>query len=50
MKKKTLAATALLPIYWIVYFLFELVTGRVHDTKQIAFNIVFIILFAISYM
>ena len=48
MKKKTLAATALLPIYWIVYFLFELVTGRVHDTKQIAFNIVFIILFAVT--
>lgn len=48
MKKKTLAATAILPALWIVYFLFELITGRVNDTKQITFNIVFIILFALT--
>lgn len=48
MKKKTLLATSFLPVFWLAYFIFELVTGRVNDFTQIAFNIVFIILFGLT--
>lgn len=47
MKKEKLIACSFLPAFWMIYFLFELITGRVKDMKQISFNIVFIILFAL---
>lgn len=47
MKKEKILACALLPIFWIAYFTFELITGRVKDIKQILFNIVFIVLFGL---
>lgn len=47
MKKEKFIACSLLPAFWVVYFLFELLTGRVKDFKQISFNIIFIILFAL---
>ena len=47
MKKEKLLSICILPLLWIIYFLFELITGRVTDLTTVIGNIALIIVFAI---
>lgn len=45
MKNKKLLTISILPIMWLLYVLFELISGRITDFKTILFNFILIILF-----
>ena len=46
--KEKLLTISLLPIMWMVYFLFEIITGRVNDFFTFIMNFLLIIVFAIT--
>lgn len=46
MNKKKLLTIGILPLMWFLYFIFELVTGRINDTLTLIGNILFLFLFA----
>lgn len=48
MKHTKLITIGALPLMWIIYFLFELVTGRVTTISSFAFNCILILLFSLS--
>lgn len=48
MKKEKLIAIGVLPVMWLAYFLFELVTGRLTDSYSIIMNLLITILFALT--
>lgn len=48
MKKEKLVAIGVLPVMWLAYFLFELVTGRLIDAYSIIMNLLITILFALT--
>lgn len=45
--KDKIITIGILPLMWTLYFLFEVITGRVNDMSTVLLNIVLIILFAI---
>lgn len=47
MNKKKLLSIITLPIMWLIYFLFELFTGRINDFNIIIGNILLMLLFAL---
>lgn len=47
MKHLKLLSIGILPSLWLIYFLFELFTGRINNTYMILGNILFIIIFSI---
>ena len=47
MKNKKILTISVLPIMWILYILFELITGRISNFETLFFNLVLIILFAL---
>jgi len=47
MNKDRLLAVGTLPTMWIIYFIFELITGRIHDTFTVMMNLVTAALFAL---
>lgn len=47
MKNKKLITISILPLMWLLYVLFEIVSGRIHDSNTILFNLLLIALFAI---
>lgn len=47
MKNKKLITVSILPLMWLLYVLFEIVSGRIRDFNTILFNLLLIILFAI---
>lgn len=47
MNKKKLLSIITLPIMWLIYFLFELFTGRINDFNTIIGNILLMLLFAL---
>lgn len=47
MKNKKVLTISILPVMWIIYVLFELITGRITDFQTIFFNIILILLFAL---
>ena len=47
MQKKKLVAISILPFMWFLYFIFELITGRIESNLHIAFNILMFLIFAI---
>lgn len=47
MKHKKLLTISILPLMWLLYVLFELISGRINDLQTISFNILLIGLFAI---
>lgn len=47
MNKEKLISCLFLPLFWIAYFLFEVVTGRVKEIKQILFAILLAFIFGI---
>ena len=47
MNKKKILTIGILPFMWLLYFFFELFTGRVNDKLTLIGNIVFLILFAV---
>lgn len=47
MKKEKLITVSILPIMWLIYFCFELITGRLTDSYDIIMNLLPIILFAL---
>lgn len=47
MKNKKVLSISVLPLMWLIYVLFELVTGRITDSQTIIFNILLILLFAL---
>ena len=48
MNWKKFLTIAILPLMWLLYVLFELITGRINDTETIIFNIAIMLLFALS--
>jgi signal peptidase II len=47
MNKKKVLTISILPLMWILYILFELITGRITNFQTIFFNIILILLFAL---
>jgi signal peptidase II len=47
MKNKKVLTISILPLMWVLYVLFELVTGRITDFQTIFFNLILILLFAL---
>ena len=47
MKNLKFLTIGILPLMWLVYFLFELITGRLKDPTDIIFNLLLIIPFAL---
>ncbi|AQR97978.1 signal peptidase II [Clostridium saccharoperbutylacetonicum] len=47
MKNKKVLTIGILPLMWVLYILFELITGRITDTQTILFNVMLILLFAL---
>ena len=47
MNKKKLLSIIILPIMWLIYFLFELFTGRINDFTTVIGNIFLMLLFAL---
>ena len=47
MKNKKVLTISILPIMWIIYVLFELISGRIHDVKTILFNLILVALFGL---
>lgn len=47
MNKKKLLTIGILPLMWFLYFMFELVTGRINDTLTLVGNISLLVLFAL---
>lgn len=47
MKSKKVLTISILPIMWLIYVLFELISGRITDINTIVFNIILIILFGL---
>ena len=47
MKNKKILTISILPLMWILYILFELISGRIQDFKTIYFNLLIVLLFAI---
>lgn len=47
MKHKKALTISILPLMWVLYVLFELITGRITDFQTIFFNITLILLFAL---
>lgn len=47
MKTKKILTIGILPLMWIAYFIFELITGRITDSDTLIGNIFLIILFAL---
>ncbi|MBE6072916.1 MAG: signal peptidase II [Clostridium butyricum] len=48
MNLKKLLTIGTLPLIWLLYILFELITGRIQDFQTIIFNIIIMLLFALS--
>lgn len=48
MKKEKLIAIGVLPIMWLAYFLFELLTGRLTDSYTIVMNLLITFVFALT--
>lgn len=48
MKKEKLLSICILPLLWMIYFLFEIITGRVTNLTTVIGNITLIIVFAIT--
>lgn len=48
MKNKKFLTISILPIMWTIYILFELISGRITDSKVIIFNLILLILFALT--
>ena len=46
MKHKKLLTISILPLMWLLYVLFELISGRINDFQTILFNVLLIALFA----
>ena len=47
MNTKKALTISVLPAMWLIYIIFELLTGRITDLKTIIFNIFLILLFAL---
>lgn len=47
MKSKKVLTISILPIMWLMYVLFELISGRISDIKTLLFNLILIILFGL---
>ena len=47
MKSKKVLTISILPIMWLIYVLFELISGRISDIKTLLFNLILIILFGL---
>lgn len=47
MNKKRLLSIIILPIMWLIYFLFELFTGRINDFTTVIGNVFLMLLFAL---
>lgn len=47
MNKNKIITIAILPLMWLMYFLFELFTGRINDKLTLIGNILFLLLFAL---
>lgn len=47
MKNKKVLTISILPIMWVLYIVFELISGRITDFQTLFFNIVLILLFAL---
>ncbi|MFT8352922.1 signal peptidase II [Clostridium saccharoperbutylacetonicum] len=47
MKNKKVLTIGILPLMWVLYILFELITGRITDFQTILFNVMLILLFAL---
>ncbi|SFD44968.1 signal peptidase II [Clostridium uliginosum] len=48
MKTKKSLTICILPLMWMLYFLFELLTNRINDLPTVILNIMIILLFALS--
>ncbi|SHF16068.1 signal peptidase II [Clostridium fallax] len=48
MNKKKLITIGILPFMWFLYFLFELITGRIQSNYHIFFNILMCVIFALT--
>ena len=48
MNLKKLLTVGVLPLMWLLYILFELITGRIQDFQTIIFNILIMLLFALG--
>ncbi len=47
MKNKKVLTISILPIMWVLYIVFELISGRITDFQTLFFNIILILLFAL---
>ena len=47
MKNKKVLTISILPLIWVIYILFELITGRITDFQTIFFNIILILIFGL---
>lgn len=47
MKNKKVLTISILPIMWVLYIIFELISGRITDFQTLSFNIILILLFSL---